>query len=442
MRLTEHIHLLKIDFEITLSPDKKLPRFVNVILIFGDKITLIDSGVKGSEDLINDYIRQNNRNFAEIDTLILSHSHPDHIGSAARIKELTGCRILAHEPEKEWIENIEIQNKQRPVPGFFNLVDRSAIIDEYISNGQELMIGEVTTLKFIHSPGHSKGSLNILFKEDKILFTADSIPLKNDIPNYDNFIDLMRSLDAIKKNQDYKILLSSWTPPVTDKLEIDRLLDDGYDYLKKIDSIVKDCYHNEKPETLDLCKIALEKLALPSFLATPLVDNAFKSHFKNFMNNKIFTAKRCFLHAEQQLISAPDKVFPLLCPTREYDWIETWQCDLIFSDSGFAEPDCVFKTNFPGEMEEIWITDRIEPDQIIQFIRVSGQRVIRYCISLTDNGDGSTTARWEQVITALNEEGNLYVENCSNHEFEQRIKNLEMKLNHYLNTGEMYRTCQ
>ena len=53
MKLTDKIHLLQIDFEIILGPDKKIPRFVNVILILGNNITLIDTGVKGSEKIIN-----------------------------------------------------------------------------------------------------------------------------------------------------------------------------------------------------------------------------------------------------------------------------------------------------------------------------------------------------------------------------------------------------
>jgi len=275
MKLTDKIHLLKIDFEIAINPDKKLPRFVYLIIVFGDKITLIDSGVKGSEFTISKYIRQNKRDITEIDTLILSHSHPDHIGSAAKIKELTGCKILAHEAEKEWIENIEIQSKQRPVPGFFNLVDRSVEIDEFIAAGQELEIKDGLTLKFIHSPGHSKGSLNIEFVEDHILFTADSIPLKNDIPNYDNFQELMNSLDKIS-NAEFTTLISSWTAPLSDKTEIGKLVEEGKTYMQTIDSVVKECYGNTS--NTESCKMAVGKLGLPPFLANPIVDKAFRSH--------------------------------------------------------------------------------------------------------------------------------------------------------------------
>ncbi len=34
------------------------------------------------------------------------------------------------------------------------------------------------------------------------------------------------------------------------------------------------------------------------------------------------------------LTAAPAGVFPLLCPTREHDWVDTWKCRTIYSDSG------------------------------------------------------------------------------------------------------------
>ena len=37
----------------------------------------------------------------------------------------------------------------------------------------------------------------------------------------------------------------------------------------------------------------------------------------------------------------PEVVFPLLCPVREYEWLEDWTCEMVFSESGVAEEDCV-----------------------------------------------------------------------------------------------------
>lgn len=280
MKLTDKIHLVQIDFEIAVTPDKKIPRFVNVLIIFGDKITLIDTGVKGSEKFIFEYIQEQYRDASEIERIILSHSHPDHIGSAAKIKELTNCKVCAHELEKRWIEDIELQNQQRPVPGFFKLVGKPVLVDELLKDNQIVKIQDGLTLKCLKSSGHSKGLLNIQFIEDKMLFTADSIPLTNDIPNYDNYLELMESLEQIKSNSGYETLLTSWTPPLTGKNKIDELIQEGEEYMIKIDSAVKENYQDKNTDSLENCKKTIENLGLLPFLINPIVDNAFKSHLK------------------------------------------------------------------------------------------------------------------------------------------------------------------
>ena len=65
MKLTDKIHLLKLDFEIPLGPNKKMERFVNCILIFGEKITLIDTGTKKCAGEIFDYIKENGGYFID-----------------------------------------------------------------------------------------------------------------------------------------------------------------------------------------------------------------------------------------------------------------------------------------------------------------------------------------------------------------------------------------
>jgi hypothetical protein len=64
--------------------------------------------------------------------------------------------------------------------------------------------------------------------------------------------------------------------------------------------------------------------------------------------------------------AAPERVFPLLCPVREYDWIEEWTCKVLHSESGVAELDCVFRTLFDGE-PMTWVVSRYEPPIRIEF---------------------------------------------------------------------------
>jgi hypothetical protein len=112
---------------------------------------------------------------------------------------------------------------------------------------------------------------------------------------------------------------------------------------------------------------------------------------------------------------------------------------MVHSESGFAELDCIFATDFPNEGEDVWVVSVYRPSEEIQFVRFNGRRVIRYGITLTDNGDGTTEAQWKQTLTGLNDEGNRFVNSLTDEAYQQRIAGLERRLNHYLTTGEMLR---
>ena len=57
--------------------------------------------------------------------------------------------------------------------------------------------------------------------------------------------------------------------------------------------------------------------------------------------------RRTFEHTA--LVPAPaHRVFPLLCPVREPEWIPGWSCELIHTASRLAEKGCVFRTDSPS----------------------------------------------------------------------------------------------
>jgi hypothetical protein len=139
-----------------------------------------------------------------------------------------------------------------------------------------------------------------------------------------------------------------------------------------------------------------------------------------------------------QIAAAPAMVFPLLCPSREYDWIDTWKCRMVYSDSGHAEADCIFKTNFPADgPEDTWVVCRYEPPLLIEFVRVNALRAIRYTIRLRETEGGGTEADWRQIITGLNDEGDSWVRSLQETAFRARMTELEKMLEHYLKTGRM-----
>ena len=116
MQIVPSIHALRHPFRIPIGPGIALDRFVYSYIVYGETITLIDTGVAGCEAQIFDSIRSTGRDPSEIALVILTHSHPDHIGAARAIQQATTCSIAAHPAERAWIEDVELQNRERPVP--------------------------------------------------------------------------------------------------------------------------------------------------------------------------------------------------------------------------------------------------------------------------------------------------------------------------------------
>lgn len=277
MRITEKIHALKIPFQVPIAPGTQLDRFVYVYLLLGETITLLDSGVAGAEQAIFDYILSQGRKPAEIARIILSHSHPDHIGAAAAIKAAAGCQIWAHAAEKDWIENPEQQFQARPVPGFHGLVDGAVAVDRLLADGEILDLGRELECQIIHTPGHSRGSISLYFRQQSVLFSGDAILLPNDLPTYE---DMGASIASINKLAEYRtatILLSSWEEPLRGQAAIDRRIKESLAYLRNIDRTVREVSGQGITDRAELCRHVVNRLGLPPLAANPLTARALSS---------------------------------------------------------------------------------------------------------------------------------------------------------------------
>ena len=131
-----------------------------------------------------------------------------------------------------------------------------------------------------------------------------------------------------------------------------------------------------------------------------------------------------------------EDIFPLLCPVREYEWLPVWQCEMIYSKSGYAELGCVFKTSGLDPWgDETWVVCTYLPNKQISFIRTSHDRTTRYEISLEDTKE-TTLISWTQEITALTENGDKLVAEYSYEEYQKLMVPLNQMLDHFVQTGK------
>jgi hypothetical protein len=155
-----------------------------------------------------------------------------------------------------------------------------------------------------------------------------------------------------------------------------------------------------------------------------------------------FETKRVARTYTQKILAAPERVFPLLCPVREKEWLDGWDLEMVYSLSGVAEYGCIFKTRCHDDAEDIWVITRHEPASFcVEFaIVTSGYVVCLLRIRLEANGEGATAAHISYTFTALSEKGNQFIDAYTESEFFRRMKWWEEAMNHFLQTGAMLKS--
>lgn len=151
-----------------------------------DGCALIDTGVPNSAGTILKAITELGKKASDVRHIVLTHAHPDHIGSFAALKQVTGAEVYIHQLDA----GIATSGKGfRPIfasPGLLNgfmfrkfinpsssIEVESASIDHLVIDGETLPIAD--GLKAIHIPGHSAGQLAFFWaKHGGVMFVADA----------------------------------------------------------------------------------------------------------------------------------------------------------------------------------------------------------------------------------------------------------------------------
>jgi len=143
------------------------------MLIDGKELTIIDTGTPGNAKKIVEYAQKQGFQPSDISTIILTHYHMDHVGSAKDLKDITNAKVAAHEGDADYISGKKAPPKPKsilaraastfmkpsPVPVDIPLKDNSKI-------------GKLTV---VSTPGHTEGSIALFDEEKKVLFVGDTL---------------------------------------------------------------------------------------------------------------------------------------------------------------------------------------------------------------------------------------------------------------------------
>ncbi len=266
MQLNEQVHLIRKEFFVT--PEVK--RYINIYCIVGKYCYLVDSGVAGAHTVIEEYLKSINREMTDIKGIFLTHSHPDHIGAAAEIHRQTNCKIYAPIEELPWIEDIQQQFSERPIPNFYKLLSESVKVSQPLKDGDVIELEDDIKIKALSTKGHSHGSMSYIFN-DEVVFTGDAIPVANDLPIFVDYEKTIKSLDILKNIAGIQFYCPAWDD-VYDKNKLDTVIANSKIMLERLKDAVcqVETEFPQSPESEKMQEV-YKRADMLSFIGNPLV---------------------------------------------------------------------------------------------------------------------------------------------------------------------------
>jgi hydroxyacylglutathione hydrolase len=141
----------------------ELGQFASNCYIVGDESThegfIIDPGADSGHIL-----KKVKAHGLTIKTIVLTHTHPDHIGAVKPVKEATKAEVAVHADDAGALKS--------PMGGMPGFSIQSAPPDRFLKGGDSVKAGNFNFL-VLHTPGHSPGGICLL--GNGVVFTGDTL---------------------------------------------------------------------------------------------------------------------------------------------------------------------------------------------------------------------------------------------------------------------------
>ncbi len=144
----------------------------NTYLIWDEEsceAAIIDAGMSNNREnaIISEFITKEN---LQLKYALQTHMHFDHIWGLSYILETYGIKPLCHAAEESIYRDVPEMTSMFRLSMNWNL----PVVERYINEGDTFQLGN-TTIKVLHTPGHTPGGLSYYIPSANIIFTGDTL---------------------------------------------------------------------------------------------------------------------------------------------------------------------------------------------------------------------------------------------------------------------------
>jgi hydroxyacylglutathione hydrolase len=136
--------------------------------ILGDEVTheavVVDPG-----DNIAEILSRLQKHGLTLRQIVITHAHIDHVGGAALLKKATGAPVFLNQNDLGLLGAMEMQAGWLGVPTP-EVGSPDASAEDGLTLGLATLPGQV-----IHTPGHTPGSICLLFAQQNLLLAGDTL---------------------------------------------------------------------------------------------------------------------------------------------------------------------------------------------------------------------------------------------------------------------------